>query len=84
MNIPAHYSDKMSFREQVLYALSLIKGGTISELMVTLIELKGLSTEESVAEWTREAEQELEKMSRDNVIQSSSNERHNRRYAIRE
>lgn len=82
MNIPCHYSDELPFREQVLYALSVIRRGTVAEVMVELIELKGLSTEESVADLTIETNEELEKMSREKVIDSSTDEKNNHRYFV--
>jgi hypothetical protein len=82
MNIPSDYSDELPFREQVLYALSLIRRGTVAEVMVELIELKGLSTEESVADLTIETSEELEKMSREKVIETSTDDNNNQTYFI--
>lgn len=83
MNIPAHYSDKLPFGEQILYVLSVLKKGAASEVAMELMELKGISSEEGVAELTIETEQELERMYEAGTIEVVKEHREKKRYIIK-
>jgi hypothetical protein len=83
MNIPAHFSDTLSFSEQVLYVLSVIKKGAASEVTMELMELKGVSSEEGVTELTIETEQELDKLSEAGAIVVVKERREKKRYSIK-
>ena len=83
MDIPAHFSNKLSFSEQVMYVLSLMKKGAASEVTMELIELKGVSSEEGVAELTIETEHELEKLADAGAVVVLKERREKKRYALR-
>lgn len=82
MNIPAHFSEAKSFREQVLYVLSVLKKGSAGEVAMELMELKGISSEEGVAELTIETEQELEKLCNDGLAEVIREKREKKRFAL--
>lgn len=82
MNIPAHFSEATSFREQVLYVLSVLKKGSAGEVAMELMELKGISSEEGVAELTIETEQELEKLCNDGLAEVIREKREKKRFAL--
>jgi len=83
MYIPAHFSEKLTLREQILYVLSVLKKGAASEVAMELMELKGISSEEGVAELTIETEQELEKMCEAGSIEIIKERREKKRYTLK-
>lgn len=83
MNIPAQYSDKLPLREQILYILSVLKKGAASEVAIELMELKGISSEEGVADLTIETEQELEKLYGEDIVVIVREKREKNRYALK-
>ena len=83
MNIPAHYSEKLTLREQILYVLSVLKKGAASEVAMELIEFKGISSEEGVADLTIETEQELEKLCEQGIVVIVREKREKNRYALK-
>lgn len=82
MNVPAQYSDKLPLREQILYVLSVLKKGAASEVAMELMELKGVSSEEGVAELTIETEQELEKLCASGLVEVVKEKRQKNRYTL--
>lgn len=83
MNMPVHFSDKLPLREQILYVLSLMKKGAATEVAMGLIELKGVSSEEGVAELTVQVEQELEKIFETEAVIAVKGHRQKNRYAMK-
>lgn len=69
MIIPNKYSSQLSLREQISYVLCLLKKATADEVSMELMELRGLSTKEGIAELTIEVENELVKMQDEHLIQ---------------
>jgi hypothetical protein len=83
MNIPVHYSEQLPFREQILYVLSVLKKGAASEVAMELMELKGISSEEGVADLTVETGHELEKMFEAGSVEVVKEKREKKRYALK-
>ena len=69
MNVPTQFSEDASFREQVLYVLSVLHKGSAGEVATELMELKGVSTEEGVAELTIDTARELEKLCEEGKVE---------------
>jgi hypothetical protein len=84
MNIPAQFSDELSFSDQVLYVLSVMQKAAASEVAMELMELKGVSSEEGVAELTIETEQELEKLCEAGAVVVVKERREKNRYALKQ
>ena len=84
MKIPTHFSDGLSFREQVLYVLHTMKKAAASEVTMELLELKGVSSEEEVAELTIETEQELGKLFEAGAILVIKEKREKNRYTLKQ
>ena len=82
MHIPAHFSEASTFSEQVLFVLSLMEKGSAGEIAMELMELKGISSEEGVAELTVETERELEKLLHEGAVEIIREKRQKNRYAI--
>ena len=83
MNIPAHYSDSLSLREQSLYVLSIMHKGAASEIAAELMELRGVSSEDGVADLTREIGRELEKLEHEGIVEVIHEHREKRRFVLR-
>ena len=82
MTIPDKFSDKLSFSEQVLYTLSVLKKGAAGEVAMELMELKGVASEEGVAELTIETEQELDRLCTQGVVHLLKEKRQKNRYTL--
>ena len=82
MTIPDKFSDNLSFSEQVLYALSVLKKGAAGEIAMELMELKGVASEEGVAELTIETEQELERLITKGMVHLVKEKRQKNRYTL--
>ena len=83
MNIQAHFSDAKTFREHVLHVLSVLKKGSAGEVAMELMELKGVSSEEGVAELTIETEQELDKLCEMGTVEVVKEHREKNRYTLK-
>lgn len=68
MNRPNHFSVEQSLPEQILYVLSLLKKATPEQIAMDLMELKGVSTEEGVANLNREVENTLHKLHDEKLV----------------
>jgi hypothetical protein len=82
MIIPAHFSDKLPLREQILYVLSVVKKGAPSEVAAELMELRGVSSEEAVADLTMDTQQELEKLLAEGSVHLIREKREKKRYGL--
>lgn len=72
MKIPDQFSGQLPLREQITYVLSLIPEATADEVAMELMELRGIATEEGVADLTFEATHELEKMLDEELVKKAS------------
>lgn len=68
MNIPKHFSAQQPLSEQVLYVLTLLKKATAQQIAMELTELKGISTEEGVADLNIEVEDTLQKLHVEQIV----------------
>jgi hypothetical protein len=84
MDTKGQFSDTDSFREQVLYVLSHLKKGSADEVAMELMELKGIASEEGVAELTIETEQELLRLMEEGKLQLVREKREKKRYSLKE
>jgi hypothetical protein len=84
MKIPEHFSDELSFEEQLLYVLSVLKKGSANEIAIELMELKGVSSEEEVADLTVHTERELEKLQAERRVKALKEGHEKKRYVIAE
>ena len=84
MNIPSHFSDRLSFEEQLLYVLSVLRKGSASEIAAELMELKGVSSEEGVADLTLQTEKELEKLFTEGKIEPLREKHEKKRYVFKD
>ena len=82
LSIPEYYSDKMSFEQQLLFALSTLKKGSANEISIELMELKGISTEDGVADLTVHTEKQLEKLCNGGIVKLIKEKHKKRRYEI--
>lgn len=80
--IPKHFSEELPFEQQLLYALSKLKKGSANEIAIELMELKGVSTEDGVADLTQQTEKQLEKLCSDGFIDSIKEKHEKKRYVI--
>lgn len=62
MAIPGKYSPDLSLGNRIMYIISVLKKPTADEVAMELMELQGISTEESVSELRRDTEQELKNL----------------------
>jgi hypothetical protein len=83
ITIPQHYSTTLSFEEQVLYVLSHLRRGSLSEIAIELMELQGVSTEEAVADLTIYTEKQLEKLCADGQVEIVKERHEKKRYRIK-
>lgn len=67
MTVPQHFSTELSLRQQVVYVLSLQKKETPEEITMELIELRGIASEDRVADLTTRIENELQKMEKEGL-----------------
>lgn len=67
MTVPQHFSSQLSLQQQVVYVLSLQKKGTPEEIAMELIELRGIASEDHVANLTTAIENELQKMEKEGL-----------------
>lgn len=65
-----------------MYVLSVVENGSASEVAFEIIELKGTSSEEGVADITFTIEEELEKMRTEGVVTDVKEHRQKKRYAL--
>ena len=84
MKIPEHFSDELSFEEQLLYVLSVLKKGSANEIVIELMELKGISSEEGVSDLTVHTERELEKLRMEKKVSVLKERHEKKRYVIGE
>ena len=82
MNIPSHFSDELPFEQQLLYVLSLLKKGSAKEIAAELTELKGISSEDGVADLTVYTERQLEKLYMEGKVMPVKEKHEKRRYTI--
>jgi hypothetical protein len=78
--IPQHYSDALPFEQQLLFALSKLKQGSVNEIAIELMELKGVSTEDGVGDLTVQTEKEVEKLCEEGILEVVKDRHHQRRY----
>lgn len=72
MNVPKHFSAQQSLPEQVLYVLTLLNKATAEQIAMELMELKGVATEEGVANLNREVENVLRKLHDKHLVKQST------------
>jgi len=82
VTIPQHYSEQLSFEQQLLYALSLLRKGSAGEIAAELMELQGVSTEDGVADLTVHAEKQLEKLCADGYVEIIRERHEKKRYRL--
>jgi hypothetical protein len=80
--IPEHYSDTLPFEQQLLFALSKLKQGSVNEIAIELMELKGVSTEDGVGDLTVQTEKEIEKLCDEGLLQMVKDRHQQRRYQL--
>lgn len=80
--IPSHFSEANTFREKVLFVLSLMHKGSASEVANEIAELDGISTEEEMAELVMETEQELEKLLEQGAVEVVKEHRQKKRFVL--
>lgn len=83
VTIPQHYSDQLSFEQQLLYALSKLRKGSAGEIAAELMELQGVATEDGVADLTVHAERQLEKLHTNGQVDIVKERHQKKRYQIR-
>ena len=84
MKIPEHFSDELSFEEQLLYVLSVLKKGSANEIAIELMELKGISSEEGVSDLAVHTERELERLQMEKKVNVLRERHEKKRYVIGE
>ena len=84
MTIPKQFDHAVTFSEQVLYVLSVIKKGSATEVAIELMELKGISSEDGVAELTIQTEKELESLLHSGIVKIIREKREKNRYVIKD
>ena len=84
MTIPKQFDQAVTFSEQVLYVLSVIKKASATELAIELMELKGISSEDGVAELTIQTEKELESLLHSGIVKIIREKREKNRYVIKD
>ena len=57
-----HFNEHDPLQEQVAFVISEMHAASADDISMQLMELKGIATEEGVAELTLEVKNELEKM----------------------
>ena len=82
MTIPQHFSDNLSFEQQLLYALSKLKKGSVNEIAIEIMELKGISTEDEVEDLTIQTKKQLEKLCAQGQVSVLKEKHEKRRFAI--
>ena len=84
MTIPKQFDQAVTFSEQVLYVLSVIKKASATELAIELMELKGISSEDGVAELAILTEEELESLLHSGIVEIIREKREKNRYVIKD
>lgn len=82
--IPANFSEELSFEQQTLYVLSKLKKGSAGEIAAELMELKGVASEEGVADLTIHVERQLEKLCAGGIVKPIREKHEKKRYFISE
>lgn len=83
MLIPEHFTKQLSLKEQILFVLSILKKATADEVAIELMELKGVATEEGVANLTIEVKNELKKMQEAHILKELTEADKQVRYCIK-
>ena len=78
-----NYDSSKSLREKILFVLAIEEKGSAGEVAAEIMELDALATEESVADMTKETEDELEKLCREGKIEKIKEHRQKIRYTLR-
>jgi len=68
MPVPEHFSSQLSLQQQMIYVLSLQEKGTPEEIAMELMELRGIASEDRVADLTTAIENELQKMEKEGLV----------------
>lgn len=76
------FDEATSLRAQILYVLLVLEKGSAGEVAMEIIELKGISSEEGVAEIIISIEEELVKMKTDGLVTEIKEHRQKKRYMI--
>jgi hypothetical protein len=84
VKIANKFSEALSFEEQILYVLSIIKKGSANEIAIELIELKAVAAEEEVADITMHTERSLEKLLKENKVKLLKENHERKRFIIAE
>jgi len=82
-SVPQHYSQELSFEQQLLYVLSRMKIGSAAEIAIELMELQGVSSEDGVADLTLHTEKQLEKLCAEEQLDVVREKHEKKRYKIR-
>jgi len=82
MPVPEHFSTRLSLQQQVVYVLSLQEEGTPEEIAMELIELRGIASEERVADLTVAIENELQKMEKVGLVRAEKETGQPSRYRL--
>ena len=69
-------------QEMILHALGIMKKGSADEIAMEIMEEKGISTEEEVAELIIETKEELEKLLESGVVKKIKPHREKTRYVL--
>lgn len=82
MLLPEHFTKQLSLKEQILFVLSILKKATADEVAMELMELKGIATEEGVANLTIEVKNELKKMQEAHLLKQVTETDKQVRYVV--
>ena len=82
MIIPEKYTDAHTLRDKVLYVLSVQEKGSANEVAMEIMELEGISTEEGVADLTREIEKEMARLREEGMVEKLKEHRQKVRYVV--
>ncbi len=82
MLLPEHFTKQLSLKEQILFVLSILKKATADEVTMELMELKGIATEEGVANLTIEVKNELKKMQEAHLLKQVTETDKQVRYVV--
>lgn len=82
--IPANFSEGLSFEQQIFFVLSKLKKGSAGEIAAELMELKGVASEDGVADLITHVERQLEKLCAERTVQAIREKHEKKRYLISE
>jgi hypothetical protein len=76
------YDQSKTLRDKILYVLSALEKASPREVAGEIIELEGISTEDSVEDISVEIENELDKLCEDKIVTKLKEHRQKRRYIL--